>query len=1091
MEEARMGVYVGFDVGSVSAKLAAVCLPAEGEVSPGRVEVPGFFRASTAAEHIADACVLLSQYRRTFGNPVQTVMELLAELRAILPSGVPLHIRVTGSGGRLVAEALKARPENEFKAIACAVGQIYPDARTVFEIGGESSKYLRLAEETVEGQATGCNGNTYATGIADYSTSGECAAGTGSFLDQQATRLKYRVEEIGDVVSQAKCAARIAGRCSVFAKSDMIHAQQKGFSTEEVLKGLCEAVARNFKSNIVRGKPVVPRVVLIGAVSQNRGVVQALLEAFRLSPDHLFVPGEHAWMGALGCALLERSQHKEPEKRRTLAVSGNGWHPVEKQGNLPNLSLKNVWLLRNHPEASRTAPMPGNGEQIPTYLGIDVGSVSTNLALLDAEGRLLHGIYLRTAGRPIEVVQEGLQEIDSLFHGKIVVCGVGTTGSGRELIGELVGADTVNDEITAHKTGAVFVHQRLVKGKAAAILGSDDDIGDVDTIFEIGGQDSKFISIDHGVVVDFAMNEACAAGTGSFLEEQAERMSIQIKDEFASCALASLAPGRLGERCTVFMERDVTAWMQRGASIKDLAAGLAYSVALNYLNRVVRGRKIGNVIYFQGGTAYNDSVAAAFSQILGKRIIVPPHNGIIGAIGMALIAQEVTRAREEVREQSSVETFASAAAGAGTSGPGTMTMARRAATISTFRGFDLNKASFQTREFVCKACSNYCDMKEITVEGRKTYWGDKCSDKFRKRAKTERKPVITDLMGLRDQLLLEGFEKTNGTSSSGKLRVGMPQAMYFYDRFPFWRTYLEQIGFEIVLGGPTDQRIATRGAELSIAEPCFPVQIAHGHIHSLLLGTELRAPVDYVFVPNVMDMEAPESPVASHLCPWNQTLPFVVRSAPEFEPFASRFLAPTLHFRAGEKHIKNQLAHYFERFGVSRGESNRAANAAYAAQSRFTERLIEEGRAACATLRATGEPSVLLLGRPYNIYDRSGNCDIPRKLRDLYGVNVLPLDFLALDQRDVHDLHPNMFWNSGRRILEAGRFAREFKSMHMIYITNFKCGPDSFIKHFLRDVAEMPFLVLQFDGHGNDAGYLTRCEAYLDSKGLLRCSSTN
>ena len=654
--------------------------------------------------------------------------------------------------------------------------------------------------------------------------------------------------------------------------------------------------------------------------------------------------------------------------------------------------------------------------------------------------------------------------------------------------GERVGADTVNGEITALKTGAIFVYERLVKGKAASKLGNNGQPGDVDTIFEIGGQDSKFISIDHGVVVDFAMNEACAAGTGSFLEEQAERMGIQIKDEFAARAMASRAPARLGERCTVFMERDVTAWMQRGTSVDDLAAGLAYSVAVNYLNRVVRGRKIGNVIYFQGGTAYNDSVAAAFSQILGKRIIVPPHNGIIGAIGMALIAQEVTRAKERVQERQGVGAYASAAA-AGGAAARTVTVAPSVRTISTFRGFDLNRTSFQTREFVCKACSNYCDMKEITVEGRKTYWGDKCSDKFRKRARTERRPVIADLVTFRDQLLLGAYAPTKNGDGSGKQRVGIPQAMYFYDRFPFWRTYLEGIGFEVVLSGPTDQRTATRGAELSIAEPCFPVQIAHGHVLSLLRGAEERAPVDFVFVPNVMDLDGPESPVPCHLCPWNQTLPFVVRAAPELEGYSDQFLAPTLYFRAGPKHVKNQLASYFERFGVTRRESDRAVDAAYGAQSEFTERLIEEGRKACATLRATGEPAVLLLGRAYNIYDRSGNCDIPRKLRDLYGVNVLPLDFLPLDDRTVDDLHPNMFWNSGRRILEAGRFARENKGIHVVYITNFKCGPDSFIKHFLRDVAGMPFLVLQFDGHGNDAGYLTRCEAYLDSKGLLRCTN--
>ena len=214
-----------------------------------------------------------------------------------------------------------------------------------------------------------------------------------------------------------------------------------------------------------------------------------------------------------------------------------------------------------------------------------------------------------------------------MWGSRLTIAGVGTTGSGRELVAEFVGADVVHDEITAHKTGAVHVSA----GQGGPL---------VDTIFEIGGQDSKFISLENGVVVDFTMNEACAAGTGSFLEEQADKLGIDIKDEFARLALSSRAPTKLGERCTVFMERDVTGWLHKGEPIPDLVAGLAYSIALNYLNRVVRGRRIGDVIYFQGGTAYNDAVAAAFAAILGKPITVPPFNGVMGAIGMALIARD-------------------------------------------------------------------------------------------------------------------------------------------------------------------------------------------------------------------------------------------------------------------------------------------------------------------------------------------------------------------------------------------------------------------------------------------------------------------
>ena len=485
------------------------------------------------------------------------------------------------------------------------------------------------------------------------------------------------------------------------------------------------------------------------------------------------------------------------------------------------------------------------------------------------------------------------------------------------------------------------------------------------------------------------------------------------------------------------------------------------------------------------GAAHAGCFSMAFSMILGKRIIVPPHNGIIGAIGMALIAQEVMGAKQQARGHGRTLNAAADAL------PSAQVPAPPTQPVSTFRGFDLNTTSFRTREFVCKACSNFCDMKEITVDGRKTYWGDKCSDKFRKRARTNRQAVIEDLVSLRDGLLRQGYRDPQPGQYSGKPRVGVPQAMYYYDRFPFWRTYLEGIGFEIVVSGATDHTIATRGAEVSLAEPCFPLQIAHGHIHALLNGAPERPAVDFVLVPNVVDMEAPESPIASHLCPWNQTLPFVIRSAPEFEKHANLLLSPTIHFRAGRRHVQKELASYFRHFGVSDRDSDRAAESAYRAQAKFTAQLLHEGGRAWMSLRTEGQPCVLLVGRAYNMYDRASNCDIPRKLRELYGVNVLPMDFLSLDDQPSDDLHANMFWNSGRRILAAGRFARNHPNMHIIYITNFKCGPDSFIKHFLRDVALSPFLILQFDGHGNDAGYLTRCEAYLDSKGILRCSSKN
>jgi predicted CoA-substrate-specific enzyme activase len=608
---------------------------------------------------------------------------------------------------------------------------------------------------------------------------------------------------------------------------------------------------------------------------------------------------------------------------------------------------------------------------------------------------------------------------------------VGTTGSGRELIAEFVGADSVNDEITAHKTGAIHI---------SSTLGGEP----VDTIFEIGGQDSKFISIEHGVVVDFAMNEACAAGTGSFLEEQAEKLGVNIKVEFAKLALSSASPTRLGERCTVFMERDVTGWLHKGETVPNLVAGLSFSIALNYLNRVVRGRKIGKVIYFQGGTAYNDAVTAAFASVLDKKITVPPYNGVMGAIGMALIARQWHQAT---------------------------------GAQSRFCGYDLHKLELSSRDFVCKACSNLCDMKEFVIEGQKSYWGDKCSDKFRKPSPTGRKPVIEDLFAYRDQLL-----EALPNAAEGKFRVGLPRAMAMLDHQPFWRRYFAELGIPTVLSPVTDPRISANGIEMAVAQPCYPVQVAHGHVQALV-----NQGVDYILLPNLVDADSGDNPGAAHYCPWSQTLPWVLRAVPALEPHASRFLIPTLHFQLGPTQIKKALAETMGRIGIKRRASDRAVDAAFAEQRGFQDKLIEAGRRAIATLDETGEPGLVLAGRGYNIYDRGVNCDIPRKLRHRYGANVIPLDFLVTGRESMAGLGSNMFWISGRKILEAARQAAERPNLHMVYITNFKCGPDSYIKHFARQAAGAPLLILQFDGHGNDAGYMTRCEAYLDSKGILRC----
>src|SRR4051794_10973106 len=302
----KMAINIGLDIGAISLKVAALGTAADRPALESLCGANPEFRIGA----LGDRPIVLSAYRRISGSPIQSTYDLLHEFYASVPESRVEGIRVTGSGARTIAKVLGLFFENEFKAIARTMGTLYPHARTIFEIGGESSKYIRL-----EG-----------SNIVDYDRSGECAAGTGSFLDQQALRMEYSVEEVGEVVCTAGCGARIAGRCSVFAKSDMIHAQQKGYSPAEILRGLCDAVARNFKSSVVKGRPVEPRVALIGAVSQNAGVVAALREAFSLSVEQLFVPAEYAWCGAIGTAVLEA---EEPRKRSILDVHRLRQHDAE------------------------------------------------------------------------------------------------------------------------------------------------------------------------------------------------------------------------------------------------------------------------------------------------------------------------------------------------------------------------------------------------------------------------------------------------------------------------------------------------------------------------------------------------------------------------------------------------------------------------------------------------------------------------------------------------------------------------------------------------------------------------------------------
>jgi predicted CoA-substrate-specific enzyme activase len=693
---------------------------------------------------------------------------------------------------------------------------------------------------------------------------------------------------------------------------------------------------------------------------------------------------------------------------------------------------------------SRLSEVKNGISKIRAFLGVDIGSISTNLAVIDEQSRLLTKRYLMTAGRPIEAVRQGLEEISREIGDRVEIAGVGTTGSGRYMIADYIGADIVKNEITAQATAAAFIDK------------------DVDTIFEIGGQDSKYISLRNSVITDFEMNKACAAGTGSFLEEQAEKLDISIKGEFESLALHSRNPCRLGERCTVFMENSLMANLQRGSDREDLLAGLSYSIVQNYINRVVGKRHIGKKIFFQGGVAFNKSVVAAFEKYLGREITVPPDHDVTGAIGMALIAMR------HMESKNAVETQKAASGECPT----------------TFKGFELSQRPYEISSFECKGCPNVCEINRVKVEGEKGYlfYGGRC-EKYDVR-KNARNNSIPNLFSFREEMLWKEHikRKSEGGNKDERRKIGVPYVFYFHDFLPFWTTLLWELGFDVEVSPKTDRHIVDLGLENVLSETCFPVKTAHGHIKYLLDDG-----LDTIFLPSFVNLNNPEDTFdRGFACPYTQTIPYTARAAfPQ-----KNFLTPVIDLTRGTDFMEKELRRIFKPYRIKVSNISRALKMAQKAQQKFATEIKNEGKRILTNLK---ERAVVIVGRAYNSFDTGMNLNIPRKLADM-GVLSIPMDFLPLDCSDINSDWPNMYWRAGQRILSASRIIKSNPLLYAVYIGNFSCGPDSFItKFFEEEMSGKPYLHLEIDAHSADAGAITRCEAFLDSVGnnILREQESN
>lgn len=961
-----------------------------------------------------------SPYLRHMGKVEETVTVLIRELHWRFGKESIASVAFTGNHGKNLSERLGTF--YEFEIISQVLGALHlqPDVRTVINMGGQDTSLAQI------------NHGEAGWELAYFNTNGPCASGTGSFIDQQAERLATAVYEkkgkdqrpldsiLGDFISlglKSRKPASVACRCTVFTKSDMIHLQNKGELLEDIIYGLHIGNARNYLSTIVSKRSLLDPILFIGGLSLNALQVRAFKEYF----PSLIVPAYSTSVGALGVAIqaLQSDRKDCPDLERVLAKG-----PAQRLS-VP-VGSRLVLEKTVFPEKNETPWRPLGGSPA-AYLGIDVGSTTTKYALISDTQEIIHKCYVPTQGKPIEVTQALLRHLREKIKDRVQILGVATTGSGRSVVGDFLNADLVIDEITAHARGAVEIDP------------------EVDTIFEIGGQDAKYISIANTHPLDFDMNKVCAAGTGSFLHELANKYGIDIVGEFQEIALSSNQPVRLAERCTVFMESDLVSYHQKGVPREDLIGGLCYAIVHNYMNRVVGNRKIGERVMFLGGPSLNKAVVAAFENILGQGLVVPRHREVLGAYGAALSLQEKRRAGGK-RE-------------------------------SIFRGIEsaINDRMSHL-EMTCRAdseCHNQCKLKVYNFDGRKSIWGGECGRYELSRRTGDRKENLFEVRQRvwqsHVQGVIESVQDAPLMQMDGRPTVGMIRALYGLQNSVLWAHFFDRLGFRLVLTPPTSEQISRTGIETMVAETCYPMKVSHGHAKTLMGKT------NYLFLPTLIDMATPDLSERGYYCPMVQSSSFMIQAALGLP--GSTLLNPSLNLKFDPEMLALDLyKQLVGKIGCKRGRVKAAFQYALQKQEQFEKELHRRGKEFLMTL-PPDEPLVVVTGRPYNLHDERLNLRLGQNLAKI-GVSALPMDFMDVSDVDLSDFS-SMFWGLGAQILRTARRVRNAPTYFGLHLTNFSCGADSFIEHFYKHImADKAYLILELDEHSAVAGVMTRLEAY-------------
>lgn len=967
----------GLDVGSTTAKM--VILDNHGQVVFSRYE-----------RHNAQVNRLLETYFR--------------EAREQL-GDVTTAIAVTGSVGMGTAEQLQAGFVQEVVAATRYAQERYPEASALIDIGGEDAKVVLFQGENI-----------------DLRMNGNCAGGTGAFIDQMAVLLGVSIERLNELALQADHIHPIAARCGVFSKTDIQNLVSRNVPLADIAASIFHAVAVQTIVTLSRGWTFRPPILLCGGPLT---FIPALRKAFadylQIAESDFILPAGGNLLPALGCALCADENQVTSLSRLSQAIARHNDTP--RQASLPPLFASAQEYERWQAEKARynwpSRPLaPGHQQAV---LGIDSGSTTTKIVAMAPDGAILFTHYAPNLGNPIEAVRQGLAELKKQCDDRqtrLDIIGSCSTGYGEELIKAAFALDGSMIETMAHYKAA-----RQMEPEVSFIL-------------DIGGQDMKAIFVKQGAIIRMELNEACSSGCGSFIETFARTLGYKVSD-FAQAACTASRPCDLGTRCTVFMNSKIKQVLREGATIADIAAGLSYSVVKNCLYKVLKlkhSKELGDTLVVQGGTMHNDAIVRAFELETGRQVARSNHPELMGAYGCALQALE---------RQSAPRTLDSLLASTG----------------------------YTSRQIQCGGCENRCFVCRYTFPNGNTFYsGNKCERIFTNRGESENPGQ--NIYPYKYRLLFD-----RATPEQGSPVVGIPRVLNLYENYPFWHALFTRCGIRVVLSDLSTFVSYEKALHTVMSDNiCFPAKLVHSHIQNLV-----QKKVDRIFLPYVVyEHESDEKMSNSYTCPIVAGYSDVIRSAmsPDI-PVDS----PAITF-ADIDLLTKQCTRYLATLGIPHEQAREAVKQAWQAQRQYNIDIRQKAEAIVRESRQKGEPVILLAGRPYHT-DPLVQHKLSEMIANL-GVNVISDDIVRGDDGiDTHDTYLVKQWAYMNRILKAAEWvARQGNDIHFVQMTSFGCGPDAFLLDEIRDILHRngkPFTLLKIDDVNNIGSLKLRVRSLVES----------